>query len=63
MAYSVEFTPVADKDLDNLSHITIKRILKRIQIVCEDPRAYAKPLKSSVHSHLFVTRRGLSCPV
>jgi len=46
MAYSVEFTPVADKDLDNLTHITITRILKRIQKVRTDPRAYAKPLKA-----------------
>lgn len=35
MAYSVEFTPVADKDLDTLSHVTITRILKRIQKVVQ----------------------------
>ncbi len=46
MAYSVEFTPVADKDLDNLSHLLVKRILKRIQKVCADPRTHAKPLKA-----------------
>jgi len=51
MAYSIEFTPVADKDLDNLSHLLVKRILKRIQKVCTDPRTHRQAIKSG--SSLF----------
>jgi mRNA interferase RelE/StbE len=45
MAYSVVFSPIADKDLDNLSPPHIKRLLRKILGILEDPRAHAKPLK------------------
>lgn len=45
MAYSVVFSPVADKDLDNLSQSLINRIFKKIQSILEDPRDHSKPLK------------------
>ena len=45
MGYSVVFSPVAEKDLTSLSTSIAKRILTKIQVNSEDPRAHSKPLK------------------
>ena len=45
MTYSVVFSPVADKYLDNLSQALVNRIFKKIQSILEDPRDHSKPLK------------------
>lgn len=45
MTYDLIFSPVADRDLDDLSQNLVDRILTKIRASLEDPRAHAKPLK------------------
>jgi len=61
MAWTVEFDPSAEKELDKLSHQQAKRILKflfeRVSYL-DDPRSIGEALKGSRFNNLWKYRVG-----